>query len=136
MSSLRGLVACSVHRVKENIVELLRKVKEFIGNLWGQTTTQVLGFLIMIQPAFLTIDPSLLVDYPQLRMAIFALGVIIMGLRFFAPPPPAVPIKTEDKVVRDDKTGKITIYKEEPISPAIVSKDAGTTVQEARAEKV
>lgn len=117
-------------------MELLRKVKEFIGDLWGHTTTQVLGFLVMIQPAFLTIDPTLLVDYPKIRLAIFILGVTIMGLRFFAPPPTSVPIKTEDKVITDKETGVITIEKANPaeIPTVVETKEAGVTVRDASLE--
>lgn len=112
------------------------RIKEFIGDLWGQTTTQALAFLAMIQPVLLQIDPSLLADYPKLRWAIFLVTLTIAALRLFAPPPPAVPIKTDDEVSVDHETGTTIITKADATVPAgIVDKPAGVTIAEAR-EKV
>ncbi len=100
------------------------RIKEFVGNLWGQTTTQALAFLVMIQPVLMQIDPSLLADYPTLRWAIFLVSLAVVILRFFAPPPPAVTIKPEDAVTKMN-ANTVVITKPDPLPAHVVDQDPG-----------
>ncbi len=105
---------------------MLARAKEFIGDLWGQTTTQGLAFLVMIQPVLAGIAPSLMSR--PIQWSIFGVTASIAVLRFFAPPPPAVTIKKDDAVIVNEAVGAVTIVKAGDIPIGVVSKVAGEKV--------
>ena len=104
------------------------RIKEIIGNIWGATTTQMLGLLVAIQPVLMAVDPSLLRDAPWLRWVIFAVSVSVMALRFLAPPPPKVTIEKADKVSVNQREQTVTVTKAKPIGDTVWSKSAGEKV--------
>lgn len=103
-------------------------IKDFIGNLWGATTTQGLALLVMVQPILMAVDPSLLRDAPWLRWTIFGVSIGIVVLRFLAPPPPSVVIKKADEVIVDKREQTVTVIKAEPIKNTVQNKLPGEKV--------
>jgi hypothetical protein len=113
----------------ETVVE---RVRAFIGNLWGKTTTFVLGLLVVLIPYLQMADPVVLQQFPQLRTVIFIGGLVVILLRQFAPPPPAVSIQKDDKVTVHPDGQTVTITKAGLIDDrSVVSKPAGVTVAAA-----
>jgi len=105
---------------------MLSRVKLFVGDLWSKTTTVSLGLAVAILPALQAIDPELLPSWAKLAIAL--LGVVVVVLRFVAPPPPSVTIKAADMVTVNHLDNSVTISKAETIPNDIKSKWAGEKV--------
>ena len=101
---------------------MFARVKAFIGDLWGATTTQGLALLVGVQPVLATVDPTLFADAPWLRWAIFGVSIGIVVFRWAAPPPPSLPIKPEDGVHVDGVNNTVTVIKGGDIPANIVTK--------------
>lgn len=100
-------------------------IKEWVSGLWGKTSTLLLAIGVAILPVLQTIDPAMLDSMPWLRTLIIVTGLLVAVLRVLAPPPPSVPIKTEDAVIADHANGTITIAKAGAIPANITDKPAG-----------
>lgn len=95
-------------------------IKARIANLWGKTTTLLLGAGLAIQSVL--VDPgaqAFVASIPWAPKAIGVLGLAIVILRTFAPPPPSVPITEGARATKlDDNT--IVIEAEKPLPAAVV----------------
>jgi hypothetical protein len=101
----------------------LEQVRDFIGDLWGRTTTIILAILVAAIPALNAIDAALLPIWA--RISIGMAGVVVAVLRVVAPPPAAVVMKKDDEVIIDKAEGTVTVIKPSPITQDIESKPAG-----------
>lgn len=78
-------------------------VRAYVGRMWSATTTHLLAFLVGVQPLILAADPEILA---KLKWEILAVGVVIVFLRVFAPPPNKIAVHPDD-VVRVDRTNNL-----------------------------
>lgn len=103
------------------------KVRTFIGDLWGKTTTTALAAAAFIFPILETLPAEVKGIMPGWLRITMACSAAVLGiLRFLAPPPKAVTVKLEDEVLVDHVSGAITIIKPvgetlavEPKSPGV-----------------
>lgn len=103
------------------------RIKEWVGDLWGMTTTQILGVsallgAVMADP---TVGPFLVATFPFMPKVVAGVALLALIARWYAPPPPAVPVKKDDAMVVNHASGVITIAKAEDIPSDVISKAAG-----------
>ena len=98
-------------------------IKEWLGDLWGMSTTLVLALLIPAVPALQAVDPELLPNWAKLTIAMA--GVAVAVLRVVAPPPPTVSIKTNDHVDVNPSGTVVTIVKADGVPSDVQTKAAG-----------
>lgn len=106
----------------------LKKLQEWLGHLWGQATTQILAASAFSMALMADKDtgPFLLATFPFLPKVVAAIAIAAAFVRWYAPPPPAVPIERDDHVDADHNTGVVTIVKgSSPLPVAVQSKEAG-----------
>lgn len=104
------------------------RVAEFIGGLWGKTTTALLAIGIAIAPVLQALDPETYATVPWLKWVSIGVAFGVPILRAIAPPPPSVAIHTADQVVVDHEAGTVTVTKASAIPDGIVTKAAGEKV--------
>lgn len=104
---------------------MFTKIRQFIGNVWGHTTTQLLALAVAVQPVIAAADPSLVATYPWLRWAVLGMAIAIAALRVWAPPPQSIVVKQGDSMNVDHANNLITIATAADIPASVVSKEAG-----------
>lgn len=99
------------------------RIKEWIADLWGMTTTMMLAILVAAVPALNAIDGALLPAWAKLTIALA--GAAVAVLRVIAPPPPAITVKKDDGMMVNHAAGTITIVKAEDIPAETINKAPG-----------
>lgn len=99
------------------------RLKEIVGDAWGAATTMSLtvGVAILAIPL-----PADLMAPVWLRWTLFGVAVLVAVARKIAPPPPNVPIKTDDHVEVSANGNVVTVVKANGVPSDVVSKKAGT----------
>lgn len=105
--------------MKNKIIAAWLWLRSKVGNMWGWLTTQGLAFLVTLQALILQIDPSLIAYVKWAPLVIAAIGSVIMILRYFAPPPTAVPMPEGTQATKID-ANTIIISTPEPLPAAVV----------------
>lgn len=101
------------------------RIREFIGDLWGKTTTWIFGSGTLVIAYLQTAGAGIQAKYPWLEDFIFWGALVLLILHTIAPPPASVSVKKGDEMIVDHDLGTITIAKAADIPESLVSKAAG-----------